>query len=105
MVHYISLFKLKPNTSDETIERMIRESRSCLHRIDEAHNFRSGRNIEKDSQFAFFLSADFENREKLLMFQDDPAFIKFRSQIVEPNTTECREMLFETEPGKNVEFS
>ena len=105
MVHYIALYKLKPNLSDEAIERMIRESRSCIHRIGEAHNFRSGRNIEKRSPFGFFLSADFENLEKLEMFLDDPTYIKYHSQVIKSNTTEARELYFETEPGKNVEFS
>ena len=105
MVHYIALYKLKPDTSDEVIERMIRDSRSSIHRIGAAHNFRSGRNIKADSQFAFFLSADFESLEKLEMFQDDPAYIKFHSRVINTNTTECQEMFFETEPGKNVEFS
>ncbi|MDF1815887.1 MAG: Dabb family protein [Verrucomicrobiales bacterium] len=105
MVHYIALYKLKPNTTDETIEGIIRESRSCFHRISEAHNFRSGRNIRSDNPFSFFLSADFENLEKLKMFQDDPVYIKFDSRVVRNHITEFREFLYETEPGKNPEFS
>jgi hypothetical protein len=105
MVHYIALYKLKPNTTDETIEGIIRESRSCFHRISEAHNLRSGRNIQVDNPFTFFLSADFENLEKLKMFQDDPIYIKFDSKVVRNHTTECREFLYETEPGKNPEYS
>lgn len=105
MVHFIALYKLKPSTSDEIIEDMIRESRSCFHKISEAHNFRSGRNIRPDNQFHFFLSADFENLEKLKMFQDDPIYIKFESKTARPHTIECRELVYETEPGKNTEFS
>ena len=105
MVHFISLYKLKTNTSDEVIEGMIRESRSCFHRIAEAHNFRSGRNIRPDNQFAFFLSADFENLEKLNMFKDDPIYIKFEAKVVRDHIVESRELLYETEPGKNTEFS
>ena len=105
MVHYIALYKLKPTTTDEVIEGMIRESRSCFHRVSEAHNFRSGRNIRPDNQFSFFLSADFESLEKLKMFQDDPVYIKFESKVARTHTIECREFHYETEPGKNTEFS
>lgn len=105
MVHFIALYKLKPSTSDEVLEGMIRESRSCFHKISEAHNFRSGRNIRRDNQFNFFLSADFENLEKLKMFQDDPIYIKFESKTTKPHTIDCRELIYETEPGKNTEFS
>jgi Stress responsive A/B Barrel Domain len=76
MVHYIALYKLKPNTTDDVIEKIIRESRSCFHRVSEAHNFRSGRSIRSDNPFSFFLSADFDNLEKLKMFQDDPVSSK-----------------------------
>ena len=105
MVHYIALYKLIPETSDEVIEQMIRESRSCFHRVSEAHNFRSGRNIEPENPYHFFLSADFESMEKFNMFQDDPGFIKFESKVVRINTHECREFLYETEPGKDTAFS
>ena len=105
MVHYIALYKLMPHTTEEIIERMIRESRSCFHRVSEAHNFRSGRNIEPDNPYSFFLSADFENMEKFNMFRDDPGFIKFESKVVRRNTNECREYLYETEPGKDTRYS
>jgi len=105
MVHYIALYKLKPNTSGEVIEEMLRESRSSFHRIAEAHNFRSGRSIRSDNQFAFFMSADFESLEKLKMFQDDPIFIKFEARVTNVHTIERRELVYETDPGKNTDFS
>ncbi len=105
MVHYISLYKLKPGTPDDVLESMIRESRSCFHKTAEAHNFRSGRNIDANNAFAFFLSADFENLEKLKMFQDDPIYIRFESKVIKEYIDERRELVYETEPGKNTEFS
>ena len=105
MVHYITLYKLKPNTSEERIEYMIRESRACFHRVSEAHNFRSGRSIDSDNPFPFFVSADFESMDKLDMFREDPIYVKFESKIIGSNVLECREFLYETEPGKNTEFS
>ena len=105
MVHYIALYRLEKKKSEETIEEMIRTSRSCFHRVNEAHNFRSGRNIEANSDFGFFISADFESRDKLEMFREDPNFERFEREVVEPHTVEKKELLFETEPGKDPKYS
>ncbi len=106
MVHYIALYKLKGvANNDETIEEMIRTSRTHLHRINEAHNFRSGRSIKEENQFTFFISADFESMEKLDMFREDPQYLLFEANVIRENTSECRELLYETEPGKDPKYS
>lgn len=105
MVHYIALYRLAENTSEEDLERMIRISRSCFHRVNEAHNFRSGRSVDPKSEFGFFVSADFENREKLGMFREDPNYARFEAEVVEAHTTEMVEHVFETEPGRNPKYS
>ncbi len=106
MVHYIALYKLNGiANNDEVIEEMIRLSRACLHRINEAHNFRSGRSIRDENEFAFFISADFESLAKLKMFQGDPQYRRFEAEVISENTCECRELLYETEPGKNRKYS
>lgn len=105
MVHYIALYRLERNKSEEDIEEMIRISRSCFHRVNEAHNFRSGRSIEGSNEFGFFISADFESQDKLGMFREDPNFHRFESEVVEAHTIEKRELLYETEPGKNPKYS
>lgn len=84
---------------------MIRISRTCFHKVNEAHNFRSGRNVEKGEDFAFFISADFESRDKLLMFQEDLNYHRFLADVVDPFTEEARELIFETEPGKDPTYS
>ncbi|MEX2579503.1 MAG: Dabb family protein [Verrucomicrobiales bacterium] len=105
MVHYIALFRLDKDKAEEEIEEMIRLSRSCLHRVNEAHNFRSGRSIEDDEEYGFFISADFENRSKLAMFREDPNYLRFKSDVVDAHTRAQRELLYETEPGKNPKYS
>lgn len=105
MVHYIALFRLVKGTSEEEIEEMIRVSRTCFHRVNEAHNFRSGRSLDKKDEFGFFLSADFESREKLTMFRDDPNYRRFETEVVKPHTTDQVEHVFETEPGRNPKYS
>ena len=93
MVHYIALFRLVPSLDEEELEEMIRISRSCLHRVNEAHNFRSGRSIDKGNEFGFFLSADFESRDKLGMFKEDPNYKRFAAEVIEKWTTEQKEFL------------
>jgi Stress responsive A/B Barrel Domain len=105
MVHYIALFRVGKGATDEDLEEMIRASRTCFHRVNEAHNFRSGRSIDAKSEFAFFLSADFESRDKLAMFREDPHFLRFENEVLKHHTTSRVEHLFETEPGKDPKYS
>ena len=105
MVHYIALYKLQDHVDDGKIEEMIRNSRSLLFRVHEVHNVRSGKRIDPNNDFPFFVAMDFENLDKLKMFQDDPLAVKFEQEVVRPNTTERAELLYETEPGKDVKYS
>lgn len=105
MIHYVALFKLKPKVTDQEIDTMIRSSRSQLLRINEALSVRSGKRIDEDCEWPFFLAIDFENLERLEMFKDDPLSIKFQHDVIEPNTTETLEMIYEMEPGKDTKYS
>jgi len=106
MVHYIALYKLNGiANNNEVIEEMIRRSRTFLHRLNEAHNLRTGRNIREENEYKFFLSADFESLDKLKMFQGDPHYRRFESEVIRENTCECRELVYETEPGRDPRYS
>ncbi len=105
MVHYIALFRVGKGATDESLEELIRSSRMCFHRIREARNFRSGRNLDGKSEFAFFLAADFENRSQYEMFRDDPHFLRFENEVLKARTTSRVEHLFETEPGRDPKYS
>ncbi len=105
MVHYIALFRVGKSTTDGDLEEMIRASRTCFHRVNEAHNFRSGRNLDGKGEFGFFLSADFESRDKLAMFREDPNVIRFETEVLKRHTTSRVEHLYETEPGKDPKYS
>lgn len=105
MVHYIALYRIVKNTTEEELEDMIRVSRTCFHRVNEAHNFRSGRSIDPENEFGFFISADFESRDKLAMFREDPNSKRFEAEVVKVRTTSCKEFLYETEPGKDPKYS
>ncbi|HQW27822.1 MAG TPA: Dabb family protein [Verrucomicrobiales bacterium] len=105
MVHYIALYRIARDKSEDEIEEMIRVSRTCFHRVNEAHNFRSGRSIDPANEFGFFISADFESRDKLAMFREDPNYLRFEAEIVKPHTVGRSEYLYETEPGKDPKYS
>jgi hypothetical protein len=105
MVHYIALYRISEDKSEDDLEEMIRASRSCFHRVNEAHNFRSGRSIESSNPYRFFISADFESRDKLAMFREDPSYLRFETDVVRAHTLGREEFLYETEPGKDPKYS
>lgn len=105
MVHYIALYRISKGKSEEDLEEMIRVSRSCFRRVNEAHNFRSGRSIEPSNPYGFFISADFESLAKLAMFREDPNYRRFEREVVEPHTDGSEEYLYETDPGKDPKYS
>ena len=43
--------------------------------------------------------------DKLAMFRDDPLWVKFQKDVLAPNTASCTEMIYETEPGKDIKYS
>lgn len=105
MVHYIALYRIHKDTSEEDLEEMIRVSRSCFRRVNEAHNFRSGRGIESSNPYGFFISADFESRAKLAMFREDPHYRRFEREVLERHTEGGEEYVYETDPGKDPKYS
>lgn len=105
MVHYIALYRIRKGTSEEVLEEMIRASRSCFRRINEAHNYRSGRSIDPSNPYGFFLSADFESRDKYEMFREDPHYRRFVAEHLEAHRSGSKEYLYETDPGKDPKYS
>jgi hypothetical protein len=105
MVHYIALYRIAKDTPEQDLEEMIRMSRTCFHRVNEAHNFRSGRSIDPANEYSFFISADFQSRDKLAMFREDPNYRRFETEVVNVKTLGIAEYLYETEPGKNPKYS
>lgn len=105
MVHFIALYKLKDDLPEGRPEEMIRSSRSQLLKIPEVLNVRSGVRIHEECEWPFFLAIDFENLDKLEMFRDDPVLIKFAQDVIQPNTSDCMECIYEMEPGKDIKYS
>ena len=105
MVHFIALYKLNADLPEGRTEEMIRKSRSQLLKITEVLNVRSGVRIHEECEWPFFLAMDFESLDKLEMFREDPVLIKFAQEVIQPNTSDCMECIYEMEPGKNIKYS
>ena len=105
MVHHIILLKLKASVTAEKLDDMIRTSRSQLLKIPEVLNLRSGKNIELDSEWAFFIAMDVESTAKLAMCEDDPIYVKFVEEVVKPNIIHSLTLNYEMEPGKDIKYS
>jgi Stress responsive A/B Barrel Domain len=105
MVHHVALYKLRPEVTPEIVEEMIRRTRSLLLKIPEVLSVRSGKKIDASADWPFFVSLDFESRQKQNMFRDDPVYLKFLEEVVRANTTESLLLDYETDPGRNVKYS
>lgn len=105
MVHHVALYKLHPEVSQETLEEMVRRTKSLLLKIPEALQVRSGKRIDPRSEFPFFVAIDFENRAKQAMFRDDPVYFKFLEEVIRPHTSAELLLDYEMEPGRNVKYS
>jgi hypothetical protein len=105
MVHHVALYRLHPEVSQETLEEMVRRTKSLLLKIPEALQVRSGKRIDPRCEFPFFVAIDFENRAKQAMFRDDPVYCKFLEEVIRPHTSAELLLDYEMEPGRNVKYS
>jgi hypothetical protein len=105
MIHHVVYFQLKPEVDAATLEDLMRSSRSLLLRIPEVLSVRSGRNLDSESQWQFFVSIEVNSLDKLRVTLDDPFHLKFIEKHIKPNTLSHFAMDFELDPSKNIKFS
>ncbi len=105
MVHHVALYKLQPDVPPDTLDDMIRRTRSLLLKIPEVLAVRTGKRIEPDCEWPFFIAMDFESLAKQAMFRDDPVYLKFLLEVIEPYTADAMLMDYEMDPGRNVKYS
>lgn len=105
MVYFLTLYQLKPTVTDEKLEEMIRSSRSQLLKIPEVLHLQTGRTIRPDAEWPFFVAIDVDSTDRLRMCLEDPIYIKFKEEVIRPYTTECLELRYETDPGKDLKYS
>ena len=105
MINHIVFFKLKPEIDAHKLEEMIRATRSMLLKIPEVFSVRSGRNLDTDSDWPFFLSVEVETLEKLRIYIEDPVHLKYVETVIKPNTTARFALDFQTDPSKELKYS
>jgi hypothetical protein len=76
-----------------------------LLRIPEVLSVRSGRNLDPDSQWQFFVAVEVASLDKLRITLDDPFFLKFIEKHIKPNTVGHFAMDFELDPSKDLKYS
>jgi hypothetical protein len=105
MIHHVVYFQLKPEVDAAMLEDLVRTSRSLLLKIPEVLSVRSGRNLDRDSQWQFFLCIEVDSLEKLRITLDDPFHIKLIERHIKPHTHSEFQMDFELDPSKNLKYS
>ena len=100
MIHHIVLYKLRPELTAEQIEQILIQTRIQLLRISVAMNVRCGRRIDQDNEWPFFFAVEFDSKERMAMFKEDPVYIKFVEETIKPNTRQSLVLDYETDPKR-----
>jgi hypothetical protein len=105
MIHHVVYFQLKPEVDEAMMEELVRTSRSLLLRIPEVLSVRSGRNLDTESQWRFFVAIEVNSLDKLKVTLDDPFHLKFIEKHIKPNTVAQFAMDFELDPSRDLKYS
>jgi hypothetical protein len=100
MIHHIVLYKLKPELTAEQIEKILIQTRMQLLKIPVAMNVRCGRRIDTNNEWPLFLAVEFDSKERMAMFKEDPVYIKFVEETIKPNTQQSLVLDYETDPKR-----
>lgn len=84
---------------------MIRSTRSILLKVPEVLSIRTGRSIDQDSEWPFYISLEFESLEKKRIYEDDAHYLKFQKVVVDRMTLSSYHMDYETDPTKDLKYS
>ena len=100
MIHHIVLFKLKPEITPERLEVLLMQTRMQLLKIPVAMNVRCGRRIDPNNEWPFFFAVEFDSKERMAMFTEEPIYIKFIEETIKPNTEGSLVLDYETDPKR-----
>jgi hypothetical protein len=100
MIHHIVLYKLKPEVAPEQVEQIMMRTRMQLLKIPLANNVRCGRRIDPKNEWPFFFAVDFDSKERMAMFKEDPIYIKFIEETIKPNTAGTLVLDYEMDPKR-----
>lgn len=105
MIAHISLYKLKPDITEERLEEVMSRTRVLLLRVPEILAVRTGKRTKESDAWQWFIFLEVESLDKLAIAQDDPTFFKFRKEVLEPVVADECVQSYEMEPRKNVKYS
>lgn len=105
MILQILFYKLQDHVDEAQLVEMIRTSRSILLKIPEILSVRSGRSIQPDADWPFFVALEYDSLDKKRIAEDDPVYLKFHKIIIEPLTAASYIMDYETDPSKDLKYS
>lgn len=105
MIAYLSLYQLKPEVTEEKLEEMMARTRVNLLRVPEVLAVKTGKRVNPNDTFPWFVYLEVESMDKLAICQDDPNYIKYREEVLKPNIAEQEATAFEMEPRKDVKYS
>ena len=105
MIAHLSLFKLKPEVTPERLEEMMTRTRVNLLRVQEVLAVRTGKRVNADEPWEWFVFMEVESLDKLAICKDDPHYIKFREEVIRPAVAEECVQAYEMEPRKDVKYS
>ena len=105
MIDHIVFYKLRADVDNARLEEMVRGTRSILLKIPEVLAVHSGRNVDPDSEWSFYVSFEMESLDKLRMIQDDGLYLRFLRDVIEPSTEAEEAFSFETDPSKDLRYS
>jgi hypothetical protein len=105
MIDHILFYKLRSDVDGARLEEMVRSTRSILLKIPEVFSVHSGRNVDQESEWSFFVSFEIENLDKLIMVEEDGLYLRFLRAVIEPNTDAQEAFSFETDPSKDLRYS
>ena len=105
MILHVVYFQLNPGVDPAVLEEMVRTSRSLLLKIPEVLGVRSGRNLDRESQWQFFFAIEVDSLEKLRATLDDSFHLKLMEKAIKPHTCHHFSLDFELDPSKDLKYS
>ena len=105
MIAYLSLYQLRDDVDAEVFETLMSKTRVLLLRVPEVLTVKTGKRVNPNDPWPWFVYLEVESMDKLAICQDDPHYLKFREEVIKPHVAEQESVAFEMDPRKNVKYS
>ena len=102
MIAYLSLYQLRDDVDAEVFETLMSKTRVLLLRVPEVLTVKTGKRVNPNDPWPWFVYLEVESMDKLAICQDDPHYLKFREEVIKPHVAEQESVAFEMKQKKNV---